>query len=130
MIINESFASCGKPTEATTIKSKSTGKQRIRGHNSMISIALRGVQRPAAFVIVCFCFCAFRTVSYSESGASRSLTSRKACWSLGRFLITHDFQESLVEVINVTRLYRNIPKPSIYRWHVPAPSICYASVPQ
>ena len=28
---------------------------------------LKGVQRPAAFAIVCFCFCEFRTVSYSES---------------------------------------------------------------
>ena len=28
---------------------------------------LKGVQRPAAFAIVCFCFCEFRTVSYSGS---------------------------------------------------------------
>ena len=30
---------------------------------------VKGVQRPAAFVIVCFCFCEFRTVSYSGSCA-------------------------------------------------------------
>ena len=28
---------------------------------------LKGVQRPAAFAIVCLCFCEFRTVSYSGS---------------------------------------------------------------
>ena len=28
---------------------------------------LKRVQRPAAFVIVCVCFCEFRTVSYSGS---------------------------------------------------------------
>ena len=32
-----------------------------------LRIALKGVQRPAAFAIVCFCFCEFRTVSYSGS---------------------------------------------------------------
>ena len=31
--------------------------------------SLKGVQRPAAFAIVCFCFCEFRTVSYSGSCA-------------------------------------------------------------
>ena len=30
---------------------------------------LKGIQRPAAFAIVCFCFCEFRTVSYSGSCA-------------------------------------------------------------
>ena len=28
---------------------------------------LKGEQRPAAFAIVCFCFCEYRTVSYSGS---------------------------------------------------------------
>ena len=32
---------------------------------------LKGVQRPAAFAIVCFCFCEFRTVSYSGSCAEQ-----------------------------------------------------------
>ena len=32
---------------------------------------LKGVQRPAAFAIVCFCFCEFRTVSYFESCAEQ-----------------------------------------------------------
>ena len=32
-----------------------------------VSINLKRVQRPAAFAVVCFCFCEFRTVSYSGS---------------------------------------------------------------
>ena len=32
---------------------------------------LKGVQRPAAFAIVCFCYCEFRTVSYSGSCAEQ-----------------------------------------------------------
>ena len=32
---------------------------------------LKGVQRPAAFAIVCFCCCEFRTVSYSGSCADQ-----------------------------------------------------------
>ena len=31
------------------------------------SVALKGVQRPAAFATVCFCFCEFRTVGYFGS---------------------------------------------------------------
>ena len=33
--------------------------------NFRFGLPLKGVQRPAAFAIVCFCFCEFRTVSYS-----------------------------------------------------------------
>ena len=33
--------------------------------------SLTGVQRPAAFAIICFCFCEFRTVSYSGSCAEQ-----------------------------------------------------------
>ena len=34
-------------------------------------ICLKGVQRPAASAIVCFCFCEFRAVSYSGSCAEQ-----------------------------------------------------------
>ena len=41
----------------------SFGAQRI-----MVDVEpLKGIQKPAAFAIVCFCFCEFRTVSYSGS---------------------------------------------------------------
>ena len=37
----------------------------------MVIVFLKGVQRPAAFAIINFCFCEFRAVSYTGSCAEQ-----------------------------------------------------------
>ena len=37
----------------------------------LFKVVLKGGQRPAAFAIVCFCFCEFHAVSYPESCAEQ-----------------------------------------------------------
>ena len=41
--------------------------RRFDTKNTFGECALKGVQRPGAFEIVCFCFCEFRIVRYSRS---------------------------------------------------------------
>ena len=44
--------------------------------------SLKGVQRPAAFAIVCFCYVNFIQSVVLESMQNKSLTTGKACWPL------------------------------------------------
>ena len=52
-------------------------------------IVLKGVQRPAAFAIVGFVFVNFVQSDILEAVESKSLTSRKTCWSNALAFVVH-----------------------------------------
>ena len=61
--------------------------------------SLKGVQRPAAFAIVGFCFCDFRTVNYSGSCAEQ---------------VTDFVQSMLVLVLPLTLHFKSAVRSLIY----------------
>ena len=55
--------------EACLIYSDFSGQDMFIFTSKPWRLRLEGVRRPAAFAIVCYCFCKYRTVSYSVSCA-------------------------------------------------------------